>query len=101
MIRLSKSKLMSALQCPKRLFLEIHQPELRERSESSERAFAIGNEVGEAARRAYKDGELIATKDPDQSVVETMVALAKRQNMTVFEAGFFHGAVLVRADIVT
>ena len=101
MFRLSKSKLMSALQCPKRLFLEIHQPELRERSESSERAFAIGNEVGEAARRAYKDGELIATKDPDQSVVETMVALAKRQNMTVFEAGFFYGAVLVRADIVT
>jgi hypothetical protein len=26
--RLSKSKLLSALQCPKRLYLEVHQPRL-------------------------------------------------------------------------
>ncbi|MBA3776796.1 MAG: hypothetical protein H0X11_10210 [Betaproteobacteria bacterium] len=40
--RLSKSKMLSGLQCAKRLYLEIHRPELADMSETSEQAFATG-----------------------------------------------------------
>lgn len=39
---LSKSKLIAYRQCPKRLWLELHRPELRDDS-GSETAFQIGN----------------------------------------------------------
>ena len=52
MRQLSKSKIISFRQCPKRLWLEIHRPELRDDS-GSEAVFAIGNQVGEIARSIY------------------------------------------------
>jgi len=48
---LSKSKLLAFRQCPKRLWLEIHRPELREDSAASQASFATGHLVGEIARR--------------------------------------------------
>lgn len=41
MRRLSKSKLIAFRQCPKRLWLELHKPELRDDS-GSQAAFNIG-----------------------------------------------------------
>ena len=52
MRHLSKSKIIAFRQCPKRLWLEIHQPELRDDS-GAETAFQIGNEVGEIARQVF------------------------------------------------
>ena len=52
MRQISKSKIISFLQCPKRLWLEIHRPELRDDS-GSEMGFAIGNQVGDVARQIY------------------------------------------------
>src|SRR5258705_36137 len=49
----SKSKLMACLQCPKRFWLEVHCPELREDSAASQAAFAAGRSVGEVARKLY------------------------------------------------
>ena len=40
---LSKSKLMSGRQCPKRLWLEVNQSELQKISPATERLFAIGH----------------------------------------------------------
>ena len=57
MRQLSKSKILAYRQCPKRLWLEIHRPELKDDS-SAETAYRIGNEVGEVARRIYdKNGD--------------------------------------------
>lgn len=56
MYRLSKSKLMSALQCPKRLYLEIHQPGLAEIDASLQSRFDTGHRVGEVARSLYPKG---------------------------------------------
>ncbi len=42
MHNLSKSKIIAYRQCPKRLWLEIHKPELRDDS-ASETVFQIGN----------------------------------------------------------
>jgi len=52
MRNLSKSKLTAYRQCPKRLWLEIHQPELKDDS-GSEAAFAVGHQVGDVAQRIY------------------------------------------------
>ena len=50
---LSKSKLIAFRQCPKRLWLEVHQPQLREESKSTQAIFRTGHEVGELAQRLY------------------------------------------------
>jgi hypothetical protein len=53
MSNLSKSKLLAFRQCPKRLWLEIHKPELKEDSAATTAAFRNGNQVGEVARQIY------------------------------------------------
>ncbi len=86
----SKSKILAFRQCPKRLWLEIHQPDLRDDSASAA-VFAIGNQVGEIARRLF---------DPDQTGVTLDIgelghaeALARSASLLaegkgpVFEAG--------------
>ena len=50
---LSKSKLLAFRQCPKRLWLEVHQPELRADSGPTLASFATGHQVGDIARQLY------------------------------------------------
>jgi hypothetical protein len=42
----SKSKLLAYRQCPKRLWLEIHRPELRADSSATQASFKVGHKVG-------------------------------------------------------
>lgn len=96
---LSKSKILSGLQCPKRLYLEVHNPELAEESDL-ERVFAIGHEVGEVARQLYPDGKLIEHDDSMSAALkETRRLLKEAPKTPFFEATFAHRGVLVRADI--
>ena len=57
--RLSKSRLISGWQCPKRLWLEIHKPGELEFTSATENAFAIGHKVGEAAQSQFPEGILV------------------------------------------
>jgi hypothetical protein len=50
---LSKSKILAFRQCAKRLWLEIHHPELREDSADTEARFEVGHQVGDIARRLF------------------------------------------------
>ncbi len=50
---LSKSKLLAYRQCPKRLWLEVHRPELRADSTATQASFSVGHQVGDIARRLY------------------------------------------------
>lgn len=50
---LSKSKILAYLQCPKRLWLEVHQPESRTDSGATTASFATGHAVGDASRTIY------------------------------------------------
>ena len=63
-IGLSKSKIISGLQCPKRLYLEVHRPELAEVSDETERMFSNGHLVGEIARSQQPGGKLISYTGP-------------------------------------
>ena len=100
---LSKSKLMAWRQCPKRLWLEVYHPGLREDSTTSEAAFSVGHQVGDIARQLYDrkgNGVLI---DPqvegfDAAFARTRALLQSAQ--PVFEAGFRAEGALAFADVM-
>jgi hypothetical protein len=98
---LSKSRVLNHLQCPKRLYLQTYQPELAEVSTDTEMAFAIGNEVGELARRQHPDGQLIGhDTELAEALRQTQKALIDEPDRPLFEATFQYDGVLVRADLL-
>ena len=101
-VGLSKSRIISGLQCPKRLYLEVHRPELAEVSDETERLFSNGYRVGEIARSQWPGGKLISYTDDLQAALAETQALLKAEPKTVlFESAFQHGGVLVRADVLS
>ena len=66
--RLSKSRLVHALQCDRRLWLAVHRPELAVIDAATQAVFDSGNRVGELAREVaageWGQGELIDVKEP-------------------------------------
>ena len=99
--RLSKSKLMSGWQCPKRLWLELNGSGNIEYSAETERVFAVGNAVGEMARRQFPDGILIEhDRDMRAALAATAGHLDEPEPVTLFEATLKADDVLVRADVL-
>ena len=98
---LSKSKILSYRQCPKRLWLEKRLPEVSETSDASERAFAIGHAVGAAAQSLLPNGLLVEfQEDLRRAVAVTRETLAAYPDRPIFEAAFDHDGVLIRADVL-
>ena len=100
-VYLSKSRLMSARQCLKRLHLEIHQPELRVYSAKTEAAFATGHAVGEIAQRIYGNEDSVVIPyegDMGHALKKTARLVKEGPQYPIFEATFQHGGVLVRVD---
>lgn len=100
---LSKSKIISYRQCPKRLWLEIHKPELKDDS-ASEVVFAIGNQVGDIAREIYdqqKTGHMIDIKEIgwDEAFATTAEWLEKN-DAPLFEAAIRIEGALALADVM-
>jgi len=99
--RLSKTKIMSGRQCPKRLYLHTHHPELECVSDSLAQRFSIGNEVGEIAQRLHPSGILIEHVDNlTAALSETNEVMGRNLGVPVFEGAFSHGGVLIRADVL-
>jgi len=100
--RLSKSKLLSWLQCPKRLWLEIHRPQVAQPDEEAKRRFAVGHNVDEVARSLQPRGILIASvENPDEAVRQTSERIEAAGSRVLFQPAFQHRGVLIRADILT
>jgi len=100
---LSKSKLVSAWQCPKRLHLEKHHPELGETSSSTEALFAVGNQVGEIAQQLYGTHESIEvpyTRRLSVAIRQTIELIEGGARFPIFEATLQHDGVLVRVDVL-
>ena len=101
MRRLSKSKMLSGWQCPRKLWLETYKPELAVEDPKAEARFATGNEVGALAREQFPGGVLVEhAREPSIAVTETQGLLASGTK-TIFEAAFQARDVLIRADVVT
>jgi len=101
---LSKSKLIAYRQCPKRLWLEIHRPDLREISAQTEAAFQRGYQVGDIARRIYdpkEKGALInAQVEGYEAAFARTAKLLEESRQPVFEAGFKAEGALAFADLM-
>lgn len=97
---LSKSRIVAWRQCPRRLWLQVHRPELLQTSAADERNFQIGFEVGEVARSFYPDGILIEQRDLGLAIEATREALAQYPHRPIFEATFERERVLVQADLL-
>ena len=69
-IGLSKSRLLSSLQCRKRLWLEVRQPELAASFQEGRRAISAGLEVGEVARTLYPGGILVSAEEDLERALE-------------------------------
>ena len=98
MTSLSKSKILLYRQCPKRLWLSIHRPDLIQISPATQARFDEGNTVGDIARRNYRDGVFVKTLNRSQALEQTKQAISQHQ--AVFEAAFYEDDVLIRADLL-
>ncbi|MFP5461220.1 MAG: hypothetical protein ACLGII_06535, partial [Gammaproteobacteria bacterium] len=107
MPRLSKSRLQDLQQCPKRLWLQVRHPELREDSAVTQLVLAAGHRVGQVARTLAPRGILIdprvpGTDRPDlaEALRLTRELLAAAPRRPLYEATFERDGVLVRADLL-
>jgi hypothetical protein len=101
--RLSKSKYLSGLQCHKRLYLEIHSPELAgDVDEQTQGRLEMGIEVGRLARQCFPGGMLVDADRlgiPD-ALERTAALLADPAVPAIFEGLFEFDGVLARLDIL-
>jgi hypothetical protein len=100
---LSKSRLIAAWQCAKRLHLEKHHPELAEISARTESLWNTGYQVGEIAQQIY--GTPDSVEIPYDRRNGVMVGATRRlldngADFPIFEPTFQHENVLVRADVL-
>lgn len=103
MRNLSKSKLLAFRQCHRRLWLEIHRPELVENSAATQAAFKTGHEVGDIARKLYDPGDEGVLIDLKADGVEAACARtteALKRPKPIFEAGFVAEGGLAFADVM-
>ena len=104
--RLSKSRLMAALQCERRLWLELHQPELAELSAGTRAAFATGHEVGDVAQALYSASHGAGHLLEYDGGLGAALGLTKRlladpaDTRPIYEATFQHEGILVRLDVL-
>lgn len=98
---LSKSKIMSGLQCEKRLWLETHRPELATVSAAVEHRFSVGNEVNEVAQSMFDGGHLVSFDGGIKgALAETKRLMNEAPDAPLFEATFSHEDVVVRVDVL-
>lgn len=102
MRHLSKSKIIAYRQCPKRLWLEIHKPDLREDSAATQARFQTGYQVGDIAQRIYDPEGKAAVIDIEaegfDKAFERSAKLLAESRHPIFEAGFKAAGALAFAD---
>ena len=98
---LSKSRITLFEQCPKRLWLSVHRPEVADEQPGTQRAFADGHKVGDLACSLVPGGVMVSAEDGlAQAVEQTAALLARGYDGPIFEATFAYDGVLIRADIL-
>jgi predicted RecB family nuclease len=100
---LSKSKFLAGLQCPKRLYLEIHARELATPfDEGTQAILDAGTRVGELARERYPGGVLVNVEyfKAAEGLARTAALLADPAVAVLYEGFIQFEDVLVRPDIL-
>ena len=101
-MRLSKSKYVDYLQCPKKLWLKTYKPELAD--EMDQTPFIIGHQVGEIAMNLFPGGKLIEFDAQDSNNISNMIRktreLINSDVKVIYEAAFGLDGLLAIADIL-
>lgn len=87
-------------QCPKKLWLKVHRPELIDKDADTKHAFKVGYEIGVVARVLYPGGVLIDTRDLREALQLTRQWLASRVETPLYEATFERDGLLIQADLL-
>src|SRR3989338_7482177 len=96
---LSKSKYILGIQCPKYLWIAVHEPgKLPEVDEITQHRFDEGHLVGELAKKVFPSGIDIKTEYFNENLKKSKELLAKRKPL--FEAAFKNETIYARADIL-
>lgn len=99
---LSKSKLTTFEQCPRRLWQQTHAPERGEVDEEQQARMAVGHTVGDIACGLFPDGVMVdADEGLNVSVETTRHLIEEGHPGPIFEATFEHDGVLIRADVLS
>ena len=96
---LSKSKIISHLQCEKKLWLSNNRPDLRELDASSLARMEQGSRVGEIAWNLFPDGSLVDTSDIPKALVSTQALLLEKP-AAIYEAALAYDGILVFVDML-
>jgi hypothetical protein len=98
--QLSKSRILSGIQCPKRLFLEIHKPHLIDSHSGDDYRMNIGQQVTEIARDLFPGGKLISLSDGYEHALKvTEEYLKEYPTAPLFEASFKFDGTFIRSDL--
>jgi predicted RecB family nuclease len=101
-MRISKSKFVTGVQCLKRLYWQVHEPELAAERDASDYAIVEqGREVGLLARQLFPGGvEVDGSGGLEQAIRATRELVANSEVPAIFEGTFEHDGVLVRVDVL-
>lgn len=98
---LSKTKITAFEQCPKRLWLSVHRPDLGARSADVDVLLRSGHEVGDLACQAFPNGIMVlAEPDLAAALATTRELIDNGADGPIFEATLECDGVLVRIDIL-
>ena len=95
---LTKTKITSGLQCKKKLWFDIHQPNENEDSF----LFHSGNRFGEVIKKYYGQGLDLTDikKDYLKAIELTNEAINSKDCKVIYEAAFLYHDTLVRTDVL-
>lgn len=97
---LSKTKYLTGLQCPRLIWVQIHEPEkMPETDPVTQHVFDQGHLVGELAKKLFPGGIDIPTDDFMGNIYSTTDLLKERKPL--FEAGIRAGKLYSRVDILS
>jgi predicted RecB family nuclease len=102
-MKVSKSKFVAGVQCLKRLYFQVHRPELATGStEATEAVMEQGQQVGQVAQEAFPGGVLVAADHEHlgDAIRITRELVSNPEVPAIFEATFECGGVLVRTDVL-
>src|ERR1700756_2048667 len=101
-MKLSKSRFVAGVQCLKRLYLQVYQPELGAQPDATSQAIIEqGHKVGMLARKLFPGGVALGNDcGLSEAIRTTRELVAKRDIPAIFEGVFEHQNVLAKVDIL-
>jgi len=99
--RLTKTRYVDGLRCPRKLWLSHHEPLPHEAVEPYS-AIDVGIRIGREARKLFPGGVLVANPPWEHAVAvaKTEELMADPGVPAIFEAAFEDGGVRIRVDIL-